>query len=146
MALLGGPALCACSAPASPPPPWASVIIGQGQRVSVDTVHIRWEGTVPRVWLRFDFIRMQPETDDGSEPGTIRYNRVEMEQYLDCPQKRALDIEMQIFDSAGKQVGRHVWDDAKWVSFAEHPASALYFDYACNHLVKHGHLTPPAGA
>ena len=102
--------------------------------VFVDTVRVRTDSVGLRAWMRFDAtrsFRVKGETDRDS---TALLQRIEIEEYLDCASRRVRDIEMQVFDSTGAQVGRHVWDAPKWIPFAQHTAGAKYFAFACDGL------------
>jgi len=132
--------------PAHAGAPWREIESDAEYVASLDTEHVMKDSVGLRIWFRFDFARLQPERDT-TDPGVVRYIRMEAAEYVECATQRVRDSETTLYNQAGEQVARNYWYHGSWQGFDENPMHARYFRVACGILDRLGKLPgSPRGA
>jgi hypothetical protein len=84
------------------------------------------------VWLRFDYQDLNPSMQDVP----IAWRRMEAREAVDCRGRRARDLAMTVFDTAGVSHDGSETLSRSWRSFEDHPLTVDLFEPLCATLVR----------
>ena len=130
LALAGALADCSGARRERPDPRWQPVVSNKQLAVFADTSRVVRDTAGTRVWLRFDYAADNPPFQDVKLP----WRRMEEQERVDCIGRRAQDLRMIVYDTAG---AAHEGSDAlphDWKSFETHPLTVMLFEPLCGVL------------
>jgi hypothetical protein len=109
-----------------PPAPWVRVMKNPRADVLLDTSRLERTAWGTRVWIRVN------ETVPEGGPGG--YDRVEMREEVDCPNRRAKDMHVQVSMGNGPLIKSMDVSPQVWRGFDVHPLGEPLLDGACDRL------------
>ena len=118
----------------SPGGSWIVVNPSPKVTVSLDTSRIAFDSGAAVVWLRFDYVELNPPMQDVPRA----WRRMEVREAVDCGRRRAQDRAMFVIDTAGTS-----YDGTKvlphgWQPFERHALTVNLFDPLCVVLTQIG--------